>query len=649
MSEMEGMLNDPMKSETVNELLCMILKDEVEGFEEDIWRILVEIESRRCAASSLKASKKGTMSISRKERELKDLISTINYDGVARRKIEIGNVDKRKVIGSMVRKLKPNLFKDYEGGFIWVFSGLYGPLKGNKRREKWEELAAMTSAMREFSNFIDEFELVDLPQGGGRVSGGGVVTLGSGGGSHRFVLAKKLQALKINPKKWNKEGDPFSPYLFVLIMEAFNRLIAKVEEGVFIKGVKIEARGGEGVQVSHLLFADDNLLFYEDDEDQLKYWKWIVTCFKFKNTHSFVKDGGRIVLTPLMPKVKDSKVVGNYFLKGSQLKKVLTKQDEIYALLVMDAYATQQAPCHELLLPLLEEFKDMMPDEILIGLPPMRNIQHCIDLVPRATLPNKAVYRMNSFQQAELQKLVDHLIAKGLIRESMNPCTIPTLLVLKKDGSWRMCIDSRAINKITIKYQFPIPRLDDLLDQLYSAKQIFAGPYGAYSLIFLSYVVSGARIKMDPSKVKAIESWLVPKTIHDVRSFHGMEADESFDLVKRKITTVPVLINLDFHKVFEVDCDASNVGIGVVINQEGVNNRVPKCSLREAIIREAHGGGLAGHFDQDKTLIMVQENFYWPKLMQDIQKIVEGCVACHKAKMHWSNTRLYTPPIPTTP
>ena len=112
--------------------------------------------------------------------------------------------------------------------------------------------------------------------------------------------------------------------------------------------------------------------------------------------------------------------------------------------------------------------------------------------------------------------------------------------------------------------------------------------------------MSGARIKMDPSKVKAIESWLVPKTIHDVRSFHGMvsfyrrfikhsstlvvaiteclkggdfkwtkKADESFDLVKRKITTVPVLINLDFHKVFEVDCDASNVGIGVVINQEG--------------------------------------------------------------------------------
>ncbi|KAL6337994.1 hypothetical protein AAG906_007797 [Vitis piasezkii] len=621
---MEGMLNDPMKFETVNELLCTILKDEV----------------------------KGTMSISRKERELKELISTINYDGVARRKIEIGmwvgKFYQRKLIESMVRKLKPDLFRDCNEGFIWVFSNLYGPLKGNERREK------------ELSNFIDEFELVDLPQGMGCEGGRGMVTLG---GSHRFVLAKKLQALKINLKKWNKEaGDPFSPYLFVLIMEAFNKLIAKVEEGVFIK-------------VSHLLFADDTLLFYEDDEDQLKYWKWIVTClswFQDKNKFSkseIIPDGGWIVLTPLKPKVKDSKVVGNYFLTGSQLKKVLTKQDEIYALLVMDAYSTQQAPCHELLLPLLEEFKDMIPDEILIGLPPMRNIQHCIDLVPRATLPNKVVYRMNSFQQAELQKLVDHLIAKGLIRESMNPCTIPTLLVLKKDGSWRMCIDSRAINKITIKYQFPIPRLDDLLDQLYSAKQIFAGPYGAYSLIFLSYVVSGARIKMDPSKVKAIESWLVPKTIHDVRSFHGMEADESFDLVKRKITTVPVLIILDFHKVFEVDCDASNVGIGVVINQEGkpiaffseklnkamtkssmVNNCVPKCSLREAIIREAHGGGLAGHFDQDKTLIMVQENFYWPKLMQDVQKIVEGCVACHKAKMHGSNARLYTPfPIPTTP
>ena len=77
-----------------------------------------------------------------------------------------------------------------------------------------------------------------------------------------------------------RQGDPLSLDLFVLIMEAFNILIAKAEEGGFIRGVKIEGRGGEGVQVSHLLFADGTLLFCEDDEDQLQYWKWIVTCFE---------------------------------------------------------------------------------------------------------------------------------------------------------------------------------------------------------------------------------------------------------------------------------------------------------------------------------------------------------------------------------
>ena len=119
-------------------------------------------------------------------------------------------------------------------------------------------------------------------------------------------------------------------------------------------------------------------------------------------------------------------------------------------------YFNDQANFDELELPssmisLLKEFGEVFQNDIPSGLPPIQGIEHQIDFVPGAAISNRPAYRSNPEETKELQKQVSDLLDKCYIHESLSPCAVPVLLVPKKDGSWKMCVDCRAINNITIK------------------------------------------------------------------------------------------------------------------------------------------------------------------------------------------------------
>jgi hypothetical protein len=306
-----------------------------------------------------------------------------------------------------------------------------------------------------------------------------------------------------------------------------------------------------------------------------------------------------------------------------------------------------------------------------------------------------------SQENEEVKKQVQYLMDKGLIGESLSPCIVPTLLSLKKDGGWRMCTDSRAIKKLTIRYIFPLPKMDDLMDclsgeicfskidlksryhqirmregdewnttfktneGLYECLVMSFGLTNAPStfmilmnevlkdfigkflilylddilifskteeehfrhltlmmrrlqqekllinlknssfmkttLIYLGFVISSNKLKMDPEKVKAIKEWPSPRNIFEVIRFHGLasfyrkfirnfsgistpmmdtvkkrhkifhwtkEAERSFRLLKEKIIEQPVLVLPNFSKTFQVRCDASEFVVGAVLSQE---------------------------------------------------------------------------------
>ena len=117
----------------------------------------------------------------------------------------------------------------------------------------------------------------------------------------------------------------------------------------------------------------------------------------------------------------------------------------------------------------LSEFRDIFPEE-LTQLPPSREVDHEIEVIPGSSPVSRRPYKMSLPEAIELKEQLRQLLEKGFIKPSNSPWGAPVLFQKKKDGTLWLCIDYRGLNLVTVKNKYPIPRIDELLDRLYGAK-----------------------------------------------------------------------------------------------------------------------------------------------------------------------------------
>ena len=162
-----------------------------------------------------------------------------------------------------------------------------------------------------------------------------------------------------------------------------------------------------------------------------------------------------------------------HLISAIQLKKAAQKGCKLYAVSVkpmVEVKEREKLKEPRDLAELLNEFQDIFPSELPKGLPPRRVVDHKIETDPKERIPTRPIYRLSFFELQELKQQLADMTEKGFIRPSVSPFGAPVLFVKKKDGSLRMCVDYRGLNKVTRKNSYPLPRIDDLFDQLQGAR-----------------------------------------------------------------------------------------------------------------------------------------------------------------------------------
>ncbi|GJS44138.1 putative reverse transcriptase domain-containing protein [Tanacetum coccineum] len=231
-------------------------------------------------------------------------------------------------------------------------------------------------------------------------------------------------------------------------------------------------------------------------------------------------------------------------------------------------------------IPIVREFTDVFPED-LSRLPPQRQVEFRIDLIPGATPVVKSPYRLAPSEMQELSEQLQELQDKGFIRPSHSPWGALVLFVKKKDGALRMCIDYQELNKLTVKNRYPLPRIDDLFDQLQGARY--------FSKIDLRSGYHQLRVHEDDipktafrTRYRHFEFTVMPFGLTNAPTVFmdlmnrknkkyewGEKQEEAFQTLKDNLCNALILSLPDGIEDFVVYYDASNQGLGCVLMQRG--------------------------------------------------------------------------------
>ncbi|GJY69566.1 putative reverse transcriptase domain-containing protein [Tanacetum coccineum] len=253
--------------------------------------------------------------------------------------------------------------------------------------------------------------------------------------------------------------------------------------------------------------------------------------------------------------------------------------------------------------PLVNEFMDVFPED-LSGIPPERQAELCINLISGATPITKTPYRLAPFEMKDLMSQLQELLDKGFIRPSSSPWGAPILFVKKKDGIMWMCIDYRELNKVTVKNVYPLPRINDLFDQLQGAKWFskivlrsgyhqlkvheedipkaaFRTRHGHYEFVVMPFGLTNAlaifmdlmnrvcRPMLDKYVIVFIDDILIYSKSKEEHEVHGKEQKEAFSTLQKKLCEAPILVLHEGTEDMAIYSDASYSGLRCVLIRRG--------------------------------------------------------------------------------